>query len=246
MPFESQTSLSRTSHKGTFFISCDRFLFACEFKNTLDNNSGEQDNCGEADIEAGGLWVSWWWSITVLTKAICQRNSNYSPHILKLNMWKITCSPVLLDSLVEHSLIFKQWFMMICTSTCWKWRILTLFHYLVFSLSYNFIILSNNADSRWDQMKVRKAKGKRPMSPVALLLAVNAYFYRTRVWSLASLVSDFLTHSSSVTLSRLDWCYPSVWRCQLKTCWECYCSWCLWWRSCWQQFVAGLEVEVWS
>ena len=146
MPFESQTSLSGTSHKGTFLISCDRFLFACEFKNTLDNDFLEQENCGEADIDVGGLWVSWWWSITALTKAICQTNSNHSPHILKLNMWGITCSPVLLDSLVEHSLIYKH--------------LLEVKNIDIISLSYNFIILSNNADSGWDQMKVRKAKGK--------------------------------------------------------------------------------------
>ena len=60
MPFESQKFLSGTSHKRTFFISSDRFLFVCEFKNTLDNDPGEQENCGEADINVGGLWVSWW------------------------------------------------------------------------------------------------------------------------------------------------------------------------------------------
>ena len=60
MPFESQTSLSGTSHKRTFLISYDILYFACELKKTLDNDSGEQESCGEADIDAGGLWVSWW------------------------------------------------------------------------------------------------------------------------------------------------------------------------------------------
>ena len=31
--------------------------------------------------------------------------------------------------------------------------------------------------------------------------------------------------------SRLDWCDPGVWRCQLKTCWCFYCCWCWWWGS---------------
>ena len=30
-------------------------------------------------------------------------------------------------------------------------------------------------------------------------------------------LTDSLTHS--VTFSKLDWCDPGVWRCQLKTCW---------------------------
>ena len=30
-----------------------------------------------------------------------------------------------------------------------------------------------------------------------------------------------------------------MWRCPLKTCW------CWWWGSCWQQFVADFEAEVW-
>ena len=36
-----------------------------------------------------------------------------------------------------------------------------------------------------------------------------------------------------------------VWRCQLKTFWGCYSCWCWLWGSCWQQFVADLETEVW-
>ena len=37
-----------------------------------------------------------------------------------------------------------------------------------------------------------------------------------------------VTHSlpNSVLFSKLDWCDPGVWRCQLKTCWGCYCCWC--------------------
>ena len=37
-----------------------------------------------------------------------------------------------------------------------------------------------------------------------------------------------------------------AWRYQLKTFWCCYCCWCWWWGSCWQQFVADLEADVWS
>ena len=54
------------------------------------------------------------------------------------------------------------------------------------------------------------------------------YFYRTRVRSLGMLVTNSLPNSltDSVTFSKLDWCDPGVWRCQLKTCWGCYCCWC--------------------
>ena len=62
--------------------------------------------------------------------------------------------------------------------------------------------------------------------------------------SLTDSLIDWLTHS--VTLSKLYWCGPGVWRCQLKTCWGCFCGWCWWWGSCWQQFVADLGAEVWS
>ena len=75
---------------------------------------------------------------------------------------------------------------------------------------------------------------------------IHHCFYRTRVRSLqlAMLVSDSLT--DWLAFSKLDWCDLGVWRCQLKTCWCCYCCWCWWWGSCWQQFVADLEAEVWS
>ena len=71
------------------------------------------------------------------------------------------------------------------------------------------------------------------------------YFYRTRVRSLGMLVSNWLTHSltHSLLFSKLDWCDPGVWRCQLKTCYCCSC-WC--WGSCWQQFVTDLGADVWS
>ena len=57
---------------------------------------------------------------------------------------------------------------------------------------------------------------------------------------------ECLSVTHSVTLSKLYWCDPGVWRYQLKTCWGCYCCWCWWWGSCWQQFVADLKAEVWS
>ena len=73
-------------------------------------------------------------------------------------------------------------------------------------------------------------------------------FYRTRVRSLEMLVTNSLTNwlTHWLLFSKLDWCDPGVWRCLLKTCWSCYCCWCWWWGSCWQQFVADLEAEVWS
>ena len=54
--------------------------------------------------------------------------------------------------------------------------------------------------------------------------------------SLTDSLTDWLTHS--VMFSKLDsWC---------KTCWGCYCNSCWWWQTCWQQFCADLEGEVWS
>ena len=49
--------------------------------------------------------------------------------------------------------------------------------------------------------------------PFPLLMAYRThYFYRTRVRSLAMLVTHWLTHwlTHSVTLSKLDWCDPGV------------------------------------
>ena len=61
-------------------------------------------------------------------------------------------------------------------------------------------------------------------------------------------LTDWLTHSLTnwLPFSKLDWCDCGLWRCQLKTCWGCYCCWCWWWGSCRQQFVADLGAEVWS
>ena len=60
------------------------------------------------------------------------------------------------------------------------------------------------------------------------------YFYRTRVRTWATLVSE-LTHW--LLLTRVDW------RCQLKTCWGCYCCWC-WCRFV--KFCSNFENMVWS
>ena len=63
----------------------------------------------------------------------------------------------------------------------------------------------------------------------------GAPFYRTRVRSLGMLVTHSLT--PWLPFSKFDWCDPEVWRCQLKTCWGCYCCWCWCWGSCWQQLI---------
>ena len=55
-------------------------------------------------------------------------------------------------------------------------------------------------------------------------------YYRTRVRSLAMLVTHWLT--DWLPFSKLDWCDPGMWRWQLKTCWGFYCCWCWWWGSC--------------
>ena len=48
-------------------------------------------------------------------------------------------------------------------------------------------------------------------------------------WTCHSL-TDSLTHSLTHWLpySKLDWCDPGVWRCQLKTCCGFYCCSCWW------------------
>ena len=56
---------------------------------------------------------------------------------------------------------------------------------------------------------------------------------------LALSVTDWLT--DWLLFSKLSWWDPGVWRCQLNTCWGCYC-WCR--ETCWQQFSADLEAEV--
>ena len=69
------------------------------------------------------------------------------------------------------------------------------------------------------------------------------HFYWTRVRSLVMLVSNSLTHwlTHSLLFSKLDWCDPGVWRCQLKTCWGCFCCGCWSWESCWQ-----LLLQIWG
>ena len=76
-------------------------------------------------------------------------------------------------------------------------------------------------------------------------------FYRTRVRSLAMLVTHWLTHwlthslTHSCLVNLID-VTCGLWRYQLKTCWVCYCCWCWWWETFWRQFYAVLEAEVWS
>ena len=74
-------------------------------------------------------------------------------------------------------------------------------------------------------------------------------FYRvSRVRLLASLVFNSLIDSllNSLLFSRLDWCDPGVWRCQVKTCFGCYFCWCWCWETFWRQFGADFVAEVWS
>ena len=72
-----------------------------------------------------------------------------------------------------------------------------------------------------------------------ILIFIGPEFDHCLPLSLTHSLTDWLTHS--LLFSKLDWCDPDVWRCQLQTCWGCYCWW---WGSCWRQFVADLEAEV--
>ena len=53
---------------------------------------------------------------------------------------------------------------------------------------------------------------------------------------------------------RLDWHDPSLWRCQLETCWSCYYCWFWWWGRVGNslveiftlKIVQDIEAVVWS
>ena len=87
--------------------------------------------------------------------------------------------------------------------------------------------------------------------------------YRTRVRSLGMLVTDWLTHwlPNSVLFSKLYWCNPGVWRCQLETCWGLLlllmlmmrivsatvcCRFGSWGLVIKQSFCLDFEHKVWS
>ena len=118
----------------------------------------------------------------------------------------------------------KKWQQRDRRAQFWKWEYFAnvMLWYVMIMLSLFCIIIINIC--KWDDVVI-----------------ILYHFYRTQVRSLFTLVTDSLTHS--VTFSKLDWCNPGVWRCQLKTCWCCNCCW---WGSCWQQFAAVFEAEVWS
>ena len=65
-------------------------------------------------------------------------------------------------------------------------------------------------------------------------------FYCTKVRSLSTLVTDWLT--IVIETNWLMW----PWRCKLNTCWCCYCCWCWWWGRCWQQFARDFDAEYCS
>ena len=64
-----------------------------------------------------------------------------------------------------------------------------------------------------------------------IMLCITAY-YSNILLSDPSPIIGYACHSlthwltDSLTFSKLDWCDPGVWRCQLRTCWGCYCCWC--------------------
>ena len=65
-------------------------------------------------------------------------------------------------------------------------------------------------------------------------------FYWTQFRSSTTLVTN-----SQVMLFRLDWCDPSEWICQFKTCWCCYCCWFWWGRErVGNSFVEILELKI--
>ena len=73
-------------------------------------------------------------------------------------------------------------------------------------------------------------------------IEINYNFYQTWVQSLATLVTNSMTDWQT-NCCLLDLIDVSL---ACETCCCCYCCWCWWWGSCWQQFVADFEAEVWS
>ena len=80
---------------------------------------------------------------------------------------------------------------------------------------------------RWEtEGKTRRAAVRRKVGYEFRNNIPPYFFYRTRVRSLAMLVTHSLTHSltdpltDSLLFSKLDWCDPGVWRYQLKTCYR--------------------------
>ena len=141
-----------------------------------------------------------------------------------------------------------------------------LYFLFFFSLGFNFAICVCSNISRWSvprskiqlrmhfsyqQIWILKIPDQ---TPNYHLCFSSSWLYDWEYWFPDFLIvfigpeSDHwlcLSLTNSVTLHRLYWCDPGVYRCQLNTCWGCYCCWCWWWELCWQQFVADLEAEVW-
>ena len=113
-------------------------------------------------------------------------------------------------------------------------------------LTINFVCVTQSKNFRniWIKVYLHRIIFRRGLENWIIL----DFFYRTRVWSLAMLVSNSLTNwlTDWLTFSKIDWCDPGVWRCQLKTCWGCYCCWCWCWGKYLQQFVTDLGADVWS
>ena len=115
---------------------------------------------------------------------------------------------------------------------CPVWTLLLSLHRLIYVHRRMF----SNAES---------AKFKTRTFPALNFPRLSQFFIGVR--SLATFcqwLTNSLTHK--LLFSRLDWCDPDEWRCQLKPYWGCYCCRCWCWQTCWQQFVAVLGAEVWS
>ena len=104
-------------------------------------------------------------------------------------------------------------------------------------------LIGQNFDANERPFSFLLVKTNKTASHCVSTLKLIKEFLSDPVRSLCPLVTDWLLFTKQCLVNFIDICNPGVWRCQPKTCWCCNFCWC---GSCWQQFVADLEAEVWS
>ena len=97
-------------------------------------------------------------------------------------------------------------------------------------------ISENNPSSAWHEhchlvISIIDGGDTFELHPVAATEVVPEFFGRIFLSDPSPIIGNAcysLTHwlTHSLPFSKLDWCDPGVWRCQLKTCWGCYYCWC--------------------
>ena len=163
------------------------------------------------------IWLTGWadcWLVSCcnLWNVLCQEKyCKYEAELIPADCWTVSSS------------------LAICGASCSRFTATSQWHQKYFSAN---VIIDSRISVWWIISKFleRLSKGWK----------CNQIFIgpESDHWQCLSL-TDWLTNW--LLFSKLFWCDPGVWRCQLKTCWCCNCCW--WWW-CWQQFVADLKLEV--